>query len=149
MFNMATLSNVNYDALLIGWDAQTLLAGKSFHGGYSKYCSATAEAARANMIASDTWSIVDGGACAALGIEDELASDKVAIHPNPVKNTLFLNFDNSINVNKVQVFDVFGKQILAVNSNFTRVDMSNFSNGMYFVKITANEGVLTKKVIKN
>jgi len=150
MFFGVTLSETNYDALLIGWDAQTLLAGKSFHGGNSKYCSVAAEAARANMIASDTWSIVDGGPCAALlGIEDELASDKVAIHPNPVKNTLFLNFDSSINVNNVQVFDILGNEISLLKGNFNTIDMSNFSNGMYFVKITANEGVLTKKVIKN
>ena len=56
-----TLSTVNYDALLIGWDALALQSGNNFHGGNSVYSCGTAEAARANMIASDTWTITDGG----------------------------------------------------------------------------------------
>ena len=59
MFRNATLSRANYDALLIGWDAQTLHSGVTFDGGTSNYC--TGEAARANMINSDGWTITDGG----------------------------------------------------------------------------------------
>ena len=55
------LSTANYDGLLIGWDAQALHAGVRFSGGNSNYCSAPAIAARANMIASDSWVITDGG----------------------------------------------------------------------------------------
>jgi surface protein len=60
-FSGVTLSTANYDALLIGWDAQVLQAGTVFSGGNSVYSCGTAEAARANMIASDTWTITDGG----------------------------------------------------------------------------------------
>jgi surface protein len=59
MFISATLSTANYDALLIGWDAQTLQSGVPFHGGNSTYC--LGEAARANMISSDSWTITDSG----------------------------------------------------------------------------------------
>ncbi|MCG2786860.1 MAG: BspA family leucine-rich repeat surface protein, partial [Anaerolineae bacterium] len=63
MFYGVTLSTANYDALLNGWDAQTLQTGVVFSGGSSKYCAG--EAARANMIASDTWTITDSGKDAA------------------------------------------------------------------------------------
>jgi len=59
MFNGATLSTANYDALLNSWNAQTLQSGVNFHGGNSTYCAG--EAARANMISSDGWTITDGG----------------------------------------------------------------------------------------
>lgn len=59
MFTGLTLSTVNYDALLIGWDAQNLNSNVSFSGGNSQYCAG--EAARANMISSDGWTISDGG----------------------------------------------------------------------------------------
>ncbi|OMP31810.1 BspA family leucine-rich repeat surface protein [Mangrovimonas sp. DI 80] len=60
MFYSATLSIPNYDSLLIGWNAQNLNPNiDHFHGGYSQYCAG--EAARANMIASDGWNILDGG----------------------------------------------------------------------------------------
>ena len=61
MFRGMALSCANYNALLVGWDAQTLQPGEAFHGGNSTYCSAAAIAARANMIASDGWSFTDGG----------------------------------------------------------------------------------------
>jgi surface protein len=59
MFSGAGLSTDNYDALLIGWDAQLLQSDVDFDGGLSTYCAG--EAARANMISSDGWSITDGG----------------------------------------------------------------------------------------
>jgi hypothetical protein len=59
MFRGTTLSTQNYDALLIGWNAQNLQSGVPFHGGNSTYCNG--ETARANMISLDGWSITDGG----------------------------------------------------------------------------------------
>ncbi|MEP5340616.1 MAG: BspA family leucine-rich repeat surface protein [Algibacter sp.] len=69
MFLGVTLSVLNYDALLIGWDTLDLQPHVSFHGGNSKYCEGTL--ARANMMANnyvsdlsritDNWSITDGG----------------------------------------------------------------------------------------
>ncbi len=61
-----TLSTVNYDALLTGWDAQNLQTGVSFDAGASKYKSDAAHTARENMKATtanggDNWTITDGG----------------------------------------------------------------------------------------
>ena len=61
MLQGVTLSTQNYDSLLVGWNSQALQSGVNFDGGNSTYCSAAAIAARANMIASDTWTITDGG----------------------------------------------------------------------------------------
>ena len=62
MFDDAQLSITNYDALLIGWNAQTLKSGVSFGGGDSKYCAG--EAARANIFSASShdWTLdADGG----------------------------------------------------------------------------------------
>jgi len=59
MFSGVTLSTHNYDALLIGWDAQDLQPNVTFDGGNSKYC--ISESARTHMIQSDLWMITDGG----------------------------------------------------------------------------------------
>ncbi len=61
MFSDVTLSIANYDALLTGWNAQTLRSSVTFDGGNSLYMSADAQTARANMISSDSWTITDGG----------------------------------------------------------------------------------------
>ena len=59
MFSGVTLSTHNYDALLIGWDAQALQPNVTFDGGNSQYCFG--EAARTHMIQTDLWAITDGG----------------------------------------------------------------------------------------
>ena len=59
MFSGVTLSTANYDALLEGWDAQTLQPSVAFDGGNSQYCAG--ETARSNMINTDSWTISDGG----------------------------------------------------------------------------------------
>ena len=59
MFEGVTLSTTNYDALLIGWDAQNLRSGVPFSGGNSTFCAGIT--ARTNMINSDGWTITDAG----------------------------------------------------------------------------------------
>jgi len=61
IFNGAELSIANYDSLLIGWNAQNPISTLSFHGGSSRYCDPLAESARANLIASNFWTVVDSG----------------------------------------------------------------------------------------
>jgi len=69
MFNGASLSKVNYDVLLIGWDAQNLQPDLYFDGGNSQYCSSAAVIAWQNISDSHGWTIVDGGESAVLEIK--------------------------------------------------------------------------------
>jgi len=60
MFAGVTLSTADYDAMLIGFNAQNLQTGVSFHGGNSKYCAIAAH----NNLESGSghkWNITDGG----------------------------------------------------------------------------------------
>ena len=60
MFYGVTLSTSNYDDLLIGWAAQSVIHRVTFHAGDSKYSSVANEAR--NYLESDSsWSITDGG----------------------------------------------------------------------------------------
>lgn len=61
MFELVTLSTANYDAILIGWAAQTVQPNVNFHGGNSKYSAGAAATARASLISDDNWTITDGG----------------------------------------------------------------------------------------
>ena len=65
-----TIPTVDYDAMLIGFNNQSLLDNVSFHGGFSQYCSANAQGARAKIIADHTWNIADGGLCAPSFVPD-------------------------------------------------------------------------------
>jgi surface protein len=61
MFSNATLSTANYDALLIGWEAQDVQNNVVFDGGYSKYSAGVAAEARQRLIDEHGWVITDGG----------------------------------------------------------------------------------------
>lgn len=61
MFTGATLSTVNYDALLIGWEGQAVQDSVTLSGGNSKYSAGAAATARQALIDDHSWIITDGG----------------------------------------------------------------------------------------
>lgn len=61
MFTNVTLSVANYEALLIGWNAQTLQNNVISFAVASKYNSQAATDARTNMITTYNWGIEDQG----------------------------------------------------------------------------------------
>jgi uncharacterized repeat protein (TIGR01451 family) len=82
-----------------------------------------------------------------LGIIDFALAD-LSYHPNPVQNLLTISNNHSID--SLEITSVLGQQILSqkVNSLQTEIDLSNFSKGIYFVKVTSNEAEKTVKIIK-
>ena len=61
LFNGVTLSTANYNAILIGWEAQTEQSGVTFSAGNSKYSAGVAATARGVLVNTSTWDISDGG----------------------------------------------------------------------------------------
>ena len=49
------------------------------------------------------------------------------------------------------MYDVYGKLLSTVEvfSNNATVDLSGYAKGTYFVKVTTEKGVVTKRVVKN
>ena len=71
MFNMffgVTLPSENYDAILIGFEAQAVQNGVRFNGGNNTACSSEGHAARNNLINVDNWIISDAGECTTIGL---------------------------------------------------------------------------------
>ena len=69
-------------------------------------------------------------------------------YPNPVKNTLTLNAQNTIE--NVTMYNMLGQEVLSANpySVDSDIDMSNLANGSYFVKVTIANITKTIRVIK-
>jgi len=62
-----------------------------------------------------------------------------------------------INVQNIEIFDVFGRVVGAINplqklegcpKDGVVINISHLPAGVYFVKITTENGMITKKVIK-
>lgn len=82
--------------------------------------------------------------------QSELINSEITIYPNPAANVVnILSKNNEINC--VFMTDVNGRTVKNVNiANATeaQINISDLAAGVYIMKITSNEGIITKKIIK-
>jgi|WetSurMetagenome_2_1015567.scaffolds.fasta_scaffold05101_3 hypothetical protein len=85
-----------------------------------------------------------------VGIQ-EVGNTFVSFYPNPVNNVL--TFEHLGNINRIEMFNILGQQVLAVTnitSSTLTVSTSNLKTGVYFVKFfSGNNATATSKIIKN
>ena len=70
----------------------------------------------------------------------------INIYPNPANEILFINLSRP--PDKVELLDLLGKRILSfdkINSITISINTSNIKNGMYYLKITYNDKIISKK----
>lgn len=68
------------------------------------------------------------------------------LYPNPSKGKIFVN--SSIIYNDISIYNIVGKEVyLNEEGSQEIIDISNLSNGIYFINFNTKEGVITKKII--
>jgi hypothetical protein len=75
--------------------------------------------------------------------EDELQikgtgyDNGVKIYPNPANTLVMIDVDHNLNINSAAVYDISGQKIRDVhfNKNSAIIDISELSDGMYFIII--------------
>ena len=83
------------------------------------------------------------------GIDSWLANS-VSLYPNPAKEYVDIRVDGDLNVKAMEVYDVYGKLIntVIVTENPTRINVSGLADGMYFVRVSTEAGMVTKTFVK-
>lgn len=84
----------------------------------------------------------------ALGTAGFTIDNSVAVYPNPAKNNVTVNADSDIR--SVQLFDVQGRVLetdLVGEAQFN-MDISKYTHGVYFLKITTGNGIKTQRILK-
>jgi Secretion system C-terminal sorting domain len=82
---------------------------------------------------------------------NDVVFNKFLIYPNPVKNSISISNSENINVKSVSISDLNGRVIKTENfSNVSdiKVNVSGLSSGMYLMNINSDQGVVTKKIVK-
>jgi choice-of-anchor B domain-containing protein len=99
----------------------------------------------------DRFEVVEG----VVGINEQynFNNEQVITFPNPTTGKIQLLFDKSLSQNGYQlsVFDVLGNQLiqsLKTTELSTIVDLTGFANGIYFIQIKTEKGIINKKVVK-
>lgn len=74
-------------------------------------------------------------------------TDLVLIYPNPVTNILNIY---SGKAGKIYISDIFGKLLYSVKTdiNITQIDMNNYKNGFYLIKVMIDNKIYIEKIIK-
>jgi hypothetical protein len=71
--------------------------------------------------------------------------EKINIYPNPT--TDYLYFDETIDSNSIEVFDINGRKLNLQKTN-NRISFINLNSGIYIVRIKIKRKIITKKIIK-
>jgi hypothetical protein len=78
--------------------------------------------------------------------------DKISLFPNPVNNTLTIEFqENKSQYDYLELFTCGAKPILQMEISSKRIelDMSELNKGIYFLKLSSNENTTVRKLIRN
>ena len=77
-------------------------------------------------------------------VEENIHDNGVSIYPNPANDVVNILNDNNLNINSVEIIDLTGRMVLCTE-NYKEINISELSEGQYFVKIIG-ETTLVKKL---
>ena len=103
----------------------------------------------------DTDKLID----ASTGIEpvNPQEPNAISLYPNPTTGELRItNYETTLGVSqlgieKVEIYDITGKKLSTVNYQLSTnhlIDISHLPEGIYFLRLTTEKGLVTKKVVK-
>lgn len=80
-----------------------------------------------------------------LNIDDNFIGN-IFVYPNPVNS--ILHIETQEQVKRVQVFNLLGKEVFTKEKNTKLLDFSNYTKGIYFIRIETGNGIQIEKIIK-
>ena len=82
------------------------------------------------------------------GIEDNFNQFSINLYPNPTSNEIWI--ESSLkDVFEYYIYSIDGRLLHKSSVSNKKIDLSNFPNGLLFIKFKHKDQVITKKVIKN
>ena len=131
----------------INCDSSTIISGAT-----NQNYTATANGSYAAVLSKN--GCTDTSACvtvSGLSINKLENIFKIHITPNPSHGTYMINYGTAnINDVSIQIYNVIGNLIYSAkaNKNFTIIDLTNYNDGIYFLKLYTNQSKTVHKLIK-
>ncbi len=76
---------------------------------------------------------------------DDLREGKISFYPNPTSDVVNIAANSTVDA---VVYNSSGKKVLDV-TNVNMLDLSKYSNGIYYVRVSYNEFIINHKIVKN
>jgi hypothetical protein len=86
-----------------------------------------------------------------LGIKND-ASVKLSVYPNPVADILNITSDATTEFNLIEIVAINGrfiKQVKTETASQVQISVADLAKGIYFLRISTDEGSVVKKIIKD
>jgi hypothetical protein len=82
--------------------------------------------------------------------EELLQERRINIFPNPTNRFLYFNIDN-VQIEQIKIFDISGREIKNYSFELNTkpiIDLEEFANGAYYIKLQTTTGIYSFKIIK-
>jgi DNA-binding beta-propeller fold protein YncE len=81
--------------------------------------------------------------------EKAVIENSLIVYPNPAVGVVYVTSSNSDAIQVIEVLDVKGSLIQRIETSkkVEKIDVTNFSSDVYFLRVTTAEGVKTSKLI--
>ncbi len=86
-----------------------------------------------------------------VGINENELSRYVTLYPNPTQSFIDLKLDKDyLGATECHIYDMYGKlmRIMPIEEEITTIDVSDFAAGVYFVRLTTEQGQVSKRFVK-
>ena len=87
---------------------------------------------------------------AILGLADFTIDNSIGIHPNPAKSIVYIQGQH--NLKEITVFDINGRVLNSISVIGTQLekelDVTELTQGIYFIRVVSNKGQFVSKLIK-
>lgn len=85
-----------------------------------------------------------------VGVEVFTLEEKVSVYPNPAHHYLEINATEGTGIRRYALYTTEGKLLYSVSVEDVPVSVpvENLADGIYFLEIVCDEGIVTKKIIK-
>lgn len=85
-----------------------------------------------------------------VGVVHYLSERMIVLYPNPADQYVEVRADDDVTILYVEVYDLLGNRILqtAPQENPARVRVSDLVSGLYLLRITTEQGVVTKRFVR-
>ena len=93
-----------------------------------------------NADGCDSREEVEAGCEYVIAPQDKGITD-ITIHPNPAKEKIFITNNSAIIIQRVNVFNQSGQQVMEVNSGFESLSLSTLSRGIHFLQIESDNSI--------
>ncbi len=81
-----------------------------------------------------------------IGVNDLSLQKTVELLPNPASNQVLVKLANGNSLKNTVIYKATGQQVLA--SSASLIDLSTVSQGLYFIAIETQQGIIVKRLVK-